>query len=113
MMAKTELTVRQIMDLGIWEKVCEYNNWSPYILREGLIGEDELVIFDSNFEKHEENKIKLEVDDTWERKNYEYTVISKVDHLEDSSKSVVTIAIRKFGTDEYSYDVREVEDQIY
>ena len=58
-MAKIELTVKQIMKLGLWDKVCEYKDWSPYILREGRIDEDELVEFDDEFEKKDEiNKPK-------------------------------------------------------
>lgn len=53
-MAILKLTVRQIMNLGLWDKVCEYKDWNPYILREGLIDEDELVEFDDEFKKEEE-----------------------------------------------------------
>lgn len=52
-MAETTLTVRQIIDLGLWEKVCDYKGWSYYILNEGRIMEDELVTFDSEFKKEE------------------------------------------------------------
>lgn len=45
-MSKVKLTVRQIMNLGLWEKVCEQKNWNPYILNEGLISEDEIVEID-------------------------------------------------------------------
>lgn len=58
-MAKIELKVRQIMNLGLWDKVCEHKGWNPYILREGRIDEDELVEFDDEFEKeNQENEIK-------------------------------------------------------
>lgn len=50
-MAKTELTVRQIMNLGLWDRVCEYKDWNPYILNEGRISEDEIVEFDDEFKK--------------------------------------------------------------
>lgn len=55
-MAKIELTVRQIMNLGIWDKVCEYKGWSPYILNEGRISEDEKVTFDDEFKREEYKK---------------------------------------------------------
>lgn len=52
-MTETTLTVRQIMDLGLWEKVCEYKGWNEWILNEGRISEDEEVTFNSTFEKEE------------------------------------------------------------
>lgn len=56
-MAKVKMTVRQIMDLGLWEKVCSYKGWDCYILNEGRISEDEIVEFDSQF-KNEGRKTK-------------------------------------------------------
>lgn len=53
-MAKVELTVSQIMNLGLWDRVCEYKGWNPYILNEGRIDEDEVVTFDDTFEKPKE-----------------------------------------------------------
>ena len=51
---KTTLTVRQIMDLGLWDKVCEYKGINPWALNEGLIAEDEVIEFDSEFKTDEE-----------------------------------------------------------
>ncbi|GEM_PF-6238485 len=53
-MSEITMTARQIMNLGLWEKVCEYKDWNPYILNEGRIDEDELITFDDSFEKQEE-----------------------------------------------------------
>lgn len=53
-MAEITMTVRQIMNLGLWDKVCEYKEWSPWIYNEGQIEEDELVTFDDLFAKLEE-----------------------------------------------------------
>lgn len=50
---KTELTVRQIVDLGIWSQVCDYKGWNPYCINEGQIDYDEIVEFDSEFKKEE------------------------------------------------------------
>ncbi|MEK4824594.1 hypothetical protein NSS71_08545 [Niallia sp. FSL W8-0951] len=57
-MAKIELTVKQIMNLGLWDKVCDYKGWEPWILNEGRIDENELVEFDDEFKK-EEKEINL------------------------------------------------------
>lgn len=56
-MAKIELTVKQIMNLGLWTKVCEYKGWSEWIYNEGKIEYNDLVEFDDEFQK-EENKPK-------------------------------------------------------
>jgi len=50
-MAVIELTVKQIQNLGLWSKVCEYKGWDEYILNEGRISENELVKFDDEFKK--------------------------------------------------------------
>lgn len=52
-MAKIELTVQQIINLGLWEDVCNYKEWNPYIAKEGRIDLDELVEFDDEFKKEE------------------------------------------------------------
>ncbi|MGJ0846583.1 hypothetical protein ACR77J_07835 [Tissierella praeacuta] len=52
-MSKVKMTVRQIMDLGLWNKVCEYKKWDPWILNEGRIDYDEIVEFDSEFKEEE------------------------------------------------------------
>lgn len=48
-MAHIELTVKQIMNLGLWDKVCAYKGWSEWILNEGRIDENEIVEFDDEF----------------------------------------------------------------
>ncbi|MFA1510014.1 hypothetical protein ACDN41_12360 [Priestia aryabhattai] len=53
-MAVIELTVKQIQNLGLWSKVCEYKGWDEYIVNEGRISDDELVKFDDEFKKDEE-----------------------------------------------------------
>lgn len=55
-MAEITMTVRQILNLGLWDKVCEYKDWSPWSLNEGKIDEDELVTFDDTFVKAEEEE---------------------------------------------------------
>lgn len=50
-MAEVTLTVRQIMNLGLWDKVCGYKGWSEWSYNEGRIEENELVTFDDTFEK--------------------------------------------------------------
>lgn len=58
-MAKIEMTVRQIFNLGLWEKVCDYKGWDYYLLNEGIIDYDDTVEFDDQFEKEKEKKINL------------------------------------------------------
>ena len=50
-MSKVTMTVKQIMDLGLWDKVCEYKGWDVWILNEGRIDSLEEVEFDTEFEK--------------------------------------------------------------
>lgn len=50
-MALVRLQVSSIINLGLWDKVCEYKGWSPWILNEGRITDGEWVEFDDTFEK--------------------------------------------------------------
>jgi len=63
--SKVSMTVRQIINLGLWDRVCEYKNWKPWILNEGKIGGDDIVEFDSEFKEDEtgirELKVAIEV----------------------------------------------------
>lgn len=54
-MSMVKMTVRQIMDLGLWDKVCDYKGWDHYILKEGRIDSDEFVEFDTEFKKEHVN----------------------------------------------------------
>jgi len=54
-MSKVTMTVKQVMDLGLWDKVCEYKGWDVWILNEGKIDSSEEVEFDTEFKK-ETNK---------------------------------------------------------
>lgn len=55
-MSKVSMTVRQITDLGLWDKVCEYKGWNPYIKNHGQIDDNEIVEFDSEFKKRTKKK---------------------------------------------------------
>lgn len=105
-MAKISLTVKQIMNLGIWDKVCEYKKWNPYILNEGLIDENEIVEFDDEFKQYE-NKMEKFVGDSWVRKDWEYTVVAKVPHAVKEGVYVYLVSQREFGTEEYDYFTEE------
>ncbi len=46
-----KLTVKSIMNLGLWGRLCEYKGWDKTIVREGLISLDSEVEFDDEFLK--------------------------------------------------------------
>lgn len=46
-----KLTVRSIMNLGLWGRLCEYKGWDKLIVSEGLISLDSEVEFDDEFLK--------------------------------------------------------------
>jgi len=50
-MSLVTMTVKQIMDLGLWDKVCKYKGWDIWILNEGKIDSSEEVEFDTEFKK--------------------------------------------------------------
>lgn len=55
-MSKISMTVRQIKDLGLWDKVCEYKDINPWAINEGSIEYDDVIEFDTEFK--EEDKLK-------------------------------------------------------
>ena len=52
-MSKVSMTVKQIMELGLWDKVSEYLGINPFALSEGQISNDEVLEFDTEFKKPE------------------------------------------------------------
>lgn len=56
-MSKVSMTVQQIRDLGLWDKVCDYLKLNPYALNEGLIDNDDVLEFDTEFKPLEKTKI--------------------------------------------------------
>lgn len=52
---ETTLTVKQLRDLGILDKVIDYLKLNPYSLNEGLLKDDDELTFDSEFKDKEEN----------------------------------------------------------
>ena len=65
-MSKIKMTVKQIKDLGLWDKICDYKGWNPYCLSEGLIDYDEIVEFDSEFKAIKKIKITIGMGDSEE-----------------------------------------------
>lgn len=45
-MTKLTLTVKEIMERGLWDEACTSNKWNPWILNEGLIDAEDLVTFE-------------------------------------------------------------------
>ena len=52
-MSKVSMTVKQIMELGLWDKVSEYLGINPFALNEGQISINEVLEFDTEFKKPE------------------------------------------------------------
>jgi len=50
-MSKVSMTVKQIVELGLWDKVAEYLGINIYALNEGQISDNEVLEFDTEFKK--------------------------------------------------------------
>ncbi|WP_461613129.1 hypothetical protein [Clostridium sp. Marseille-QA1073] len=46
-----KLTVKNLINLGLWGRLCEYKGWDKHIVRDGLISLDSEVEFDDEFLK--------------------------------------------------------------
>ena len=52
-MSKISMTVKQIIELGLWDKVSKYCGIDYYALNEGQISINEVLEFDTEFKKPE------------------------------------------------------------
>lgn len=91
-MSKVSLTVKQIMNLGLWDKVCDYKGWNPYCYNEGQIDSNEIVEFDDEFKKECDKYEKPFIEELNE-------YIYQVDVNEYGAKTVIVgIMLAKDGT---------------
>ena len=65
-MSNVKMTVKQCMDLNLWNKYCVWSGCNPYAINEGLVNYDDVIEFDSEFKKEEimflEDWDKIEID---------------------------------------------------
>lgn len=84
-MSLIKMTVKQIFDLGLWDKVCEYKNINPYALNEGLITYDDVIEFDTEFKTY-----KKETDNT-----LEYMITSYDKNGEERETEIIYTTLSK------------------
>jgi hypothetical protein len=103
-MGLVKMQVRSIMNLGLWDKVCDYKDWNPYILREGRIDYEDWVEFDDEFKKQE--------DDTYIY--FVYDGLDEIARIESSDKLKETdvISIGKVFYDVIYVDSEETSVQV-
>lgn len=65
-MGNVKMTVKQIKDLGLWEKVCDYKGINPWGVNEGLIDYDDIIEFDTEFKVLNTRNIKDFLEDRYE-----------------------------------------------
>lgn len=111
----TTLTVKQIMDLGLWEKVCEYKGWDTWIVNEGRIQEDELVTFDSEFKKQESVSLEHELAEflhsklcSWNHTDGCAWHYFKDDWTERTHKKYLEKAQKMLETEMYVEDIKKI-----
>ncbi len=56
------MTVREIVDKGLWDWVCEVEGINPWARNEGLITEDEVITFTGDNVHKLMGKLQSEVD---------------------------------------------------
>lgn len=58
-MSMVKMTVKQIMELGLWDEVCEYKGINPYAINEGLMEYNDIIEFDTEFKKEQQKEQEL------------------------------------------------------
>lgn len=109
-MSKVSMSVKEIWDLGLWDNVCEYKDWNPWIRNEGQISDDEIVEFDSKFEKEDE-VIEIDYEKEYLRKDIAYKIIQKISfeyNFEQYEKYLV--AYRNIETKEIRFEIQDVDN---
>lgn len=109
-MAEIELTVKQIMNLGLWDKVCEYKGWNEYLLNEGLIEESELVTLDDEFKKDTKWEIEYaHCTDELVDMSEKASVLTENEELKEIINSLASHACTAL---KYEIIVRELEEYL-
>lgn len=110
-MSYIQLTVRQIINLGLWNKVCEYKGWNEWILNEGRIDENEMVEFDDEFKK--ETKWEIEYTDCTDKltqlSSEAYEMAEGNTELQNKISSLGNHAVTSL---KYEIIVRELEEYL-
>ena len=117
-MSNIKMTVKQCIDLGLWEKYCNWSNTNQYAINEGLIDYDNIIEFDSEFKKQEKDIESLIIyGKEYIRKNEIVSIIKKVEfnfNFENYSKFL--IGRRYLESDEINfelYDLEQIEKILY
>lgn len=82
-MSIIKMTARQIIDLGLWDRVCEYKGINPYAVNEGLMKDSDIIEFDTEFKKEEPQEQELCYviysynGETYQERDAEYVRITK------------------------------------
>lgn len=99
-MAIVRLQVRSIMNLGLWDKVCEYKGWNPWIYNEGRVPDDEWVEFDDTFKKVEDvilDEKYFIIEDTHQDKFYLYERDGTFYDHDDQDLLIATFAEKNYA----------------
>lgn len=111
-MAIIKLTVRQIVNLGLWDKVCDYRGWDQWSFREDLkTREDERIDFDDEFKKETKcrNEYNEYIEDVSRIAKEGYKLAKGKHELEEIIDSLTSIA--ESGI-KHEIIVRELEEYL-
>lgn len=114
-MSKVSMTVRQILDLRLWDEVCEYKGWNPWMRNEGQIEDDEVVEFDSEFKKEDE-EINIEYGKEYERNDNVYCIIQKVNfeyYGDKYEKYIVAYRNLNDGITKMKFELKDLKEIKY
>lgn len=109
-MANVRMQVSSIVKLGLWEKVCDYHGWNPYLLNEGRINDNEFVEFDDEFKK-EKPKTIYYVSRT--DQHHEFRIQSDHKFSVGDVIEVNDISLRIEGLDENENELYVVQTNVY
>lgn len=114
-MAKVRLQVSNIVNLGLWEKVCEFHGWDSWIRNEGRISDDEWVEFDDQFEKKDTSDEKYpEYVYEYVLKNLDDTFATKHDVNRMNANEVFECLVTwKLGHSEWADTIQEWIKDVY
>lgn len=94
------MTVKDLMDLGLWESVRDYKGYSPYVLNEGLMDMDSEVTFESNYKD-------LNVDfqgEQYSREEFKSYIEGELEEIENAERNIREVLSYLIDND---YDIND------
>ena len=112
-MSKISMTLKQILDLGLWDRVCEYKGWMPF--EKNNMSISDIVEFDTEFNKAEPKDVNITFGKEYCRKNEVYCIVKEINFEYDYEEyTKYLVSHRTMGNhDDISFELKNLDEISY